>query len=293
MSRTITAAAPCKLNLHLRVRERRNDGYHSIESLFQQISLADSLTVSIDGSSGSCSVLCPGFDLPAVNTVTKAVEQFRLETRITDGISVRLDKKVPAGAGLGGGSSDAACMLQCLDELFETQLEITVLSRMAARIGSDVPFFLHGGAALVEGRGETVTPFASRTDLFGVLVWPDIHSSTAEAYRLVDEWMEQGGERGIDWPDVRDLQSMYNASVDSWRFRNSFEQPIGRRHPEITALICDFRQAGAAYAAMTGSGSTVFALFEDPEKASRAHALLSVNRAWCSEFLLLASSSMQ
>lgn len=293
MKRTVTAEAPCKLNLHLRVRERRNDGYHSIESIFQQISLSDTLTVSLDGNRGGCSVVCPGFDLPEVNTVSKAVEQFRIATGITDGIAIRLDKRIPAGAGLGGGSTDAACVLRCLDELFSAGLGASALLSMAEKIGSDVPFFLTGGAAIVEGRGEVITPIQSRTDLFGVLVWPDIHSSTAEAYRLVDEWIEQGGEQDVDWPDVRSLQSVYESSPRIWNFRNSFEVPVGRRYPEICSLIDRFKVSGASFAAMTGSGSTVFGLYDDPVQADLAQELFSAGSGCCLNFLLLASPTMQ
>ena len=293
MDKAIRVSAPCKINLHLRVLDRRADGYHDIESVFQLVSLADGLSVSIAGDSGECRVVSPCMELPPVNTVSRAVELFREETGVREGLRIDLDKRIPSGAGLGGGSADGAAVLFALDRLFGTALDRAVMARMAAVIGSDVPFFLEGAAAIVEGRGERVTPVAAREDLYGVLVWPDVHSSTAEAYGLVDRWQAEGRERGVDWPSVSELEGMYHGPVGDWCFANSFTAPLEWRYPVIGDARRALIDAGAVFAEMSGSGSTVYGLFASSEAAEAAWRRLSVYWKQCVKFLLLASSPMQ
>ena len=293
MSNTVRISAPCKINLHLRVLERRQDGYHDIESVFQLISLSDELSVSIDGPDGACFVHSPQMELPPVNTLTCAVDQFRLLTGIRTGIRIDIDKNVPSGAGLGGGSSDAASVLRALDRMFGTGLSLSELSSMAEKIGSDVPFFLAGGAAIVEGRGDRITPIASRTDLFGVLIWPDVHCSTAMAYGLVDRFHEEGKDHSIVWPTVDSLAEMYASPVAGWKFCNSFTSPVETVFPVIRESRIALRDCGAVYVQMSGSGSSVFGLFPDENQAEIARNTLLPHCKMCVKFLLLASCPMQ
>ena len=289
MINTVRMSAPCKINLHLRVLERRQDGYHDIESVFQLISLSDELSVSIDGDEGSCFVHSPRMALPEVNTLTCAVDQFRSLTGIRTGIRIDIDKNVPSGAGLGGGSSDAATVLRALDRLFGTELSLSALSSMAEKIGSDVPFFLIGGAAIVEGRGEIITPIPSRTDLFGVLLWPDVHCATAAAYGLVDRYHAEGRERSTVWPPVGVLEEMYASPVAGWTFSNSFTSPVETVYPVIRESRIALRDCGAVYVQMSGSGSSVFGLFTDEKRAETARDTLLPHCKMCVKFLLLAS----
>ena len=293
MHESIRISAPCKINLHLRVLRRRADGFHNIESVFQLVSLADELTVSVSGSEGESRVLSPLMELPPVNTVSRAIELFRAETGISSGIAVDLEKRVPAGAGLGGGSSDAAATLIALDHLFETELSRVALDAMAAKIGSDVPFFLSGGAAIVEGRGERVTPIPARDDLYGVLIWPGVHSSTAEAYGLVDAWQAAHGDQGAAWPAVSELADRYHGPIADWRFANSFTAPLEARYPAIQETRLALVASGAVFAEMSGSGSSVFGLFADRQTADNAYVSLSAHCKGCVKFLLLASSPMR
>jgi 4-diphosphocytidyl-2-C-methyl-D-erythritol kinase len=293
MENVVHISAPCKLNLHLRVLARRMDGYHDIESVFQLISLADELSVSIRGAENSCEVVSPRMELPLVNTITRATDLFRSATGIQDGLRVDIAKRVPSGAGLGGGSSDAAAVLVALNRLFSAGLASADLMKLAAQIGSDVPFFLSGAAAVVEGRGERVSPIASRDDLAGVLIWPAVHSSTAEAYGLVDRWHEAGNDRGALWPPVSELERLYRSPVSDWQFGNSFQEPLEARYPAIGDARHDLAGAGAVFSAMTGSGSAVFGLFTDAAAAEAAHKTLSARWQTCVKFLLLASSPMQ
>ena len=290
MGSLIRISAPCKVNLHLRVLGVRDDGFHGIESVFQLISLADELSVSIDGERGSCLVSSPRMELPRENTLTRAVDQFRLETGITDGLRVEIEKRVPAGAGLGGGSSDAASLLRALNRLFNTGLTLDALSRMAAAVGSDVPFFLSAPAAVVEGRGERIAPIAARRDLSGVLVWPEVHCPTREAYSLVDDWIAAGRDSGRVWTQVSELGGVYAGPVSGWSaFGNSFTAPVEAKFPVIRRAREAIEAQAAVFSAMTGSGSSVFGIFDDDDAANAACSRLSTQWVYCVKFLLLAS----
>lgn len=286
--------APCKINLHLRVFARRDDGFHDIESVFQGISLCDVLDVRTGGdsglSSGECRIVSPRMELPAINTLTRAVDEFRRETGILDGVRVDIEKLVPAGAGLGGGSSDAAAVVRTLDTLYGTRLPASRLSDCAARIGSDVPFFLSGGTCLVRGRGEIIESLPTRTDLRGVLVMPEVHCSTAEAYALFDRWHASGAGDEHDWPAYEMLEGLYSGSVSRWNaFHNAFTGPIEGRFPAIREIREYLENTGAEFVSMTGSGSAVYALYADDRRVEEVLSGLSAMRARCAKFLLLAS----
>jgi 4-diphosphocytidyl-2-C-methyl-D-erythritol kinase len=293
MTDVMRVTAPCKINLHLRVLQRRADGFHDIESVFQLISLADELSVSMTGDGLSCEVVSPLMALPRENTITAAVDAFRARTGVRRGVRIEVQKLVPSGAGLGGGSSDAASTLLALNRMFGTDLPVQELAAMAAKVGSDVPFFLYGGAAVVEGRGEVITPIASRDDLYGVLVWPGVPSPTGAAYGLVDRAHEAGVDCGIEWPTVGELEKMYRTPVSEWKFRNSFTSPVESAYPVIREARMALRDCGAVYAEMSGSGSSVFGLFEDETAAEAAQKTLSARWGKVCQFLLLASSPMR
>lgn len=294
MKMTVTVDAPAKINLHLRVLGKRPDGFHGIESLFQAISLADRLVVRRSGSDGDCCIDCPGFELPEENTVSRAITLFRELSGVTDGIHVRLEKHIPAGAGLGGGSSDAAATLIALDRLFSVGLSESDFHDAACRIGSDVPFFLGEPAACVTGRGEMLDPLPARSDVFGILLWPAVHSDTATAYRLLDDWYAAHRDDGRELPEAAELSGLYSGPLTSWsRFGNSFTAPITARFPVIRDAQCDLYEAGAFYAEMSGSGSSIFGLFGEKEEAVSAFSRLSGRWDMCTEFLLLAHSPMR
>ena len=294
MGVSIRVPAPCKINLHLRVFARRDDGFHDIESVFQGISLCDYLDVRTGSDSGlfpgECRVVSPRMELPATNTLSRAVDEFRRETGISDGIRVDVEKLVPAGAGLGGGSSDAASLLRALDGLYGTELPVVRLSEMAARIGSDVPFFLSGGACLVRGRGEIIEPIPARTDLRGVIALPEVHCSTAEAYGLFDRWHALAPDEGREWPEYERLEGLYSGSVSRWSaFHNAFTGPIEGRFPLIREIREYLEKTGAEFVSMTGSGSAVYALYSGDSRIKEVLSGLSTARVRCAEFLLLAS----
>lgn len=289
MMNRIDILAPCKINLHLRVMGKRSDGFHDIESVFQLVSFADELSISILGRKGSLEILSPKMQLPRENTVSQAISFFRQKTGITDGLKVELVKNVPSGAGLGGGSSDAAATLKALNSLFDAGVDMDSLFAMAAKIGSDVPFFLTGGAALVSGRGEKISPLVSRTDLFGVLVNPGVHCSTPEAYSLVDQWQERNTDSKESWLSFNTLGDQYKKSPKDWDFANSFTDPVSESYPVIREMRAKLHELGADFTEMSGSGSTVYGIFENKRDADLAHAILSTHFSLCVQFLLLAS----
>lgn len=185
----ITELAPAKLNLTLDVGARRPDGYHDITSIMQSAALYD--VVALDFSeAGGIAIECPGTDLPTGpdNLAWKAADVFFQETNIPrTGISIRLEKKIPSQAGLGGGSSDAAAVLRGIRRLFHADVSDKSLEAMAARVGSDVPYCIRGGTALAQGRGERLTVLPALPMCWFVIVKPPVANSTAAMYRKLDE----------------------------------------------------------------------------------------------------------
>ncbi|MDA8426027.1 MAG: 4-(cytidine 5'-diphospho)-2-C-methyl-D-erythritol kinase [Treponema sp.] len=268
MAASVKISAPSKINLHLRVYERRPDGFHGIRSLFQAVSLADTIvvrslktinTVAIEGS----------FDCPAQDTtVYKAITAFRNASGIGTGLSVKVEKVVPAGAGLGGGSGDAAAVLRALDALFDTRFDTKELAAMAATVGSDVPFFVEGGCALVSGRGERVDRMVSREDFALAIHFPGFPMGSAEAYRLLDRMRpEDSGEAD---PAAEVLKAAYYEDPKLWPFANSFEPFVAVDHPAIAAIRSKMSELGAFFSAMSGSGSSVFGVFPTARAARQA-----------------------
>ncbi len=290
MPDSVVVSAPAKINIHLRVLGHRSDGFHDLESIFQKISLSDELTVSRIPERGEFRLESPFLELPPVNTVSRAVSLFRELSGIEDGVYIRLVKRIPDGAGLGGGSSDAASVLTALNTLFDTELPVRVLYDAACRIGSDVPFFLGGSAAVVSGRGEHVRSFSGRSDLYGVLIWPEVRSSTVEAFRLLDQSGSDRVQReGRFWPALDDLQGCYSGPVENWAFGNSFTDPVIAGFPVIGDVLEDIRRSGAVYAQMSGSGSAVYGLYKGETEAGQAYSRLAERWPVCHKFLLLAS----
>lgn len=268
MAASVRVRAPAKVNLHLRVYGRGPDGYHGILSLFQALSLSDAIVVrslktpdavQVDGVFD-----CP----PERTTFYKAAVAFREATGIRDGIAVSADKMIPAGAGLGGGSGDAAAMLRALDALFDTRLPKAELERLGASVGSDVPFFLSCGAAMVSGRGEKVEPIASREDFGLAVVFPGFPVSTAWAYALLDE--ARPDDSAEPDPGRDELEGAFRGPPGLWPFANSFEPVVASRHPAIAEWRERLLGLGASFAAMSGSGSSVFGVFEEPAGAEEA-----------------------
>jgi 4-diphosphocytidyl-2-C-methyl-D-erythritol kinase len=267
MTRTARLRAFAKLNLGLRVLYRRPDGYHELRTVFQTISLADRIDVSFTPGSRTRIEIAGCADIPD-NLVEKAARLVLEAMRIKGDVSFRVQKNIPMGSGLGGGSSDAAAVLLALPVLAAKSVPMQQLSALASRLGSDVAFFLQGGTALGMGRGEELYPLPDRPRLKGLLVAANVHSSTAEGYRDLSEQLTS-----------IELQNKLNTfQQEIWQGgeavdANDFEQVVFARYPELKRIQDRLRRLGAKPAAMTGSGSAIYGLFADKgrlEKASRA-----------------------
>ena len=202
-ARVCTIEAPCKINLHLGIGEKRSDGFHTLESIFATLAFCDTLRFECTEKEGD-STLLMNWEipeepiLPSKNLVMQAVSLFRERTNYKKGLKIAVTKRIPAGAGLGGGSSDAASSLLALNLLAGTALPIEKLMEMAATLGSDVPFFLSGGAAYVGGRGESIEPVEIRRKLWVILCKPPFAVSTSFAFRALDQVREsQASEKSF------------------------------------------------------------------------------------------------
>jgi 4-diphosphocytidyl-2-C-methyl-D-erythritol kinase len=277
MSRVAAMLAPAKVNLFLRVFDRRLDGYHELETLFQAIDLADEVRVERGG--GSVELEVRGADLGPVedNLAHRAAARLLGETRISEGVRITLTKRIPAGAGLGGGSSDAAAALRCVALLFEISSEDTLMRRIAAELGSDVPFFLCGSPlAAGRGRGEVLEPFEHLPEAHLVLVMPPVHVSTAWAYHALDDarrkHRESGGRRLRGQP-----RSWEDVAGDA---HNDFQDVVAEQHPEVARSLAALEGAGAGLAVMSGSGAASIGLFPDRAATERAAETLSAELGW-------------
>ena len=250
-----------KINLGLRVLGRRPDGFHDIETLFVpyeglsdrlEIEPSSELSVEFSGS------IVPDWD-PMKDITVKAWRMLEEDFGIGP-VRIRLEKGIPAGGGLGGGSADAVGALRLLNELFGLGLDEAQLLSYAAHLGSDCPFFVKGVPCIGEGRGEILTPFDIDLSAYGIrLVNPGIKVNTAAAYASIDT-LRQGPPT-----DAQPLRDILRLPVPEWRDRlvNDFEAPVFAEHPEIAAVKQRFYDDGAVYAAMSGSGSSVFAVFRN------------------------------
>lgn len=264
---TLSLPAFAKVNLDLRILGVRADGYHDLRTVFQSLALSDELTLST--TRGLFAITCDDPSVPTDrrNLVWKAASLLwrtarggRGEPR---GVTVDLRKRIPSEAGLGGGSADAAVTLIGLNRLWKLGLDAPTLSRLGATIGADVPFFLVGGTALGLGRGDDIYPLADLSRVHVVLIRPGFGVSTAEAYG----WYDEEPRRGRKEPARRPTPAGWPAWAAS--LRNDLEPPVVRHHPTIGRIRQSLLDAGAVVAAMSGSGSAVFGLFERADAARR------------------------
>jgi len=320
--------APAKLNLHLNIGERRPDGFHDIESLFLALAYGDTLSFEIPSREsafssedteiildwqlpwGSAKDLSPG-----KNIVNQAVSLFRQHTGFDKKLKIVIEKRIPLGGGLGGGSSDAAAALLALNRLASPEglVSDTVLVEMGASLGSDVPFFLQisqndtHSIAWVSGRGELVQPFVPPPqvqNLSLVLVNPGFPSDTAKAFRLLDEYRDTCKA----YPDSRlptpdSLLPILSGSPRDWPFSNDFlpifEVDFKRKKTDngsfsvYSEIIDVLRELGADFSGLSGSGSTCFGVFSSQSKARTARGLLLKRWNFVIETFLLAFRNIQ
>jgi 4-diphosphocytidyl-2-C-methyl-D-erythritol kinase len=274
-----TLPAFAKINLGLRVLGRRADGYHEIRTVFQTVTLHDRLTFR-DHPAGDFELICSDPSVPAdeTNLVSRAARALRERYGTGRGARVELEKVTPAGGGLGGGSSDAAAALVGLSRLWNLPATKGELCEIGARLGADVPFFLTGGTALGTGTGTQIEPLEDAPARHVVLVTPPVRVSTAEAYRALNAPALTKGGRAASLSVSRARAK--TASSLQWEAVNDFEPVVFRLHPEIGRARDALVAAGARQALLSGSGASVFGLFDAETHARAAADSLRGGRGW-------------
>ena len=256
-NRTCIGFPHAKINIGLQVRRKRQDGFHDLESLFVPIPWHDTLEIERLEKGATPGLVTHGLTIPGHpedNLILRA-HQLLDDACGIDPVRFHLVKSIPMGAGLGGGSSNGAHALRLLDRLFELHLSQEALSGMAAQLGSDCPFFIHDTPAHVTGRGENVTPLPlALRGWWLALIHPGVHISTPTAFG----WVTPNDDRPS-------LQHWAGSSPNDWteELHNDFTGPARQRHSEISEALNRIQTAGAAFADMSGSGSTVFGWFKN------------------------------
>jgi 4-diphosphocytidyl-2-C-methyl-D-erythritol kinase len=292
--------APCKINLHLRVKERRSDGFHEVESIVVALAFGDTLHFELGDAGGVDEFLTEygasqtsgretgdvsGKISDVDNTVLKAAALFRAQTGFDRPLRIRLEKRVPLGAGLGGGSSDCAASLVALNELARQAghprlLDKGALGQAAAELGSDMPFFLEvlssggEGAAWASGRGERVRLIEGPRNCAVLLANPGFPSNTAEAYRLLDAHRDRRGSPLRTETSAGSLIEALRGPPSRWPYENDFLEVFlaknGAPAFAYRTILESLRSQGADFCGLTGSGSTCFGIFAGESAAEQA-----------------------
>ncbi len=260
------ARSYAKINLGLFIKNRLPNGYHDIETGFTFIDWSDRLEVS---KADKTTIETNDESLPTgkQNLIIKAIHAFNSFFGYSDYFHIKLQKNIPAGAGLGGGSSNAAVMLLILNKHYGNPASEEQLVSIGSALGADVPVFLKAQTAIGTGTGTELNYLPIQPDTFIITVWPEIHSNTAEAY----QFCEPLGEPAVPLDEL-----LTETPVDEWGYllRNDLEPAVIPRYPEIGNLKDQFYDSGAIYAAMSGSGSAVFGLFEQEFVAKECYQYL-------------------
>jgi 4-diphosphocytidyl-2-C-methyl-D-erythritol kinase len=248
----------CKINLGLNILRKRNDGYHDLETIFYPIPLYDVLEIiSVPGEDPSLSFTTSGSTIEGNSDTNICVKAYQLIKRNHPALppaKIHLHKAIPTGAGLGGGSADAAFTLKILNEKFGIQLTTDQLIGYALQLGSDCPFFIINKPAFAEGRGEIMEPIAVDLSAYKfMIVNPGIHINTAKAFSGINPALP-----------AKSLKEIIQQPIATWKNElvNDFERSVFIQYPEIKAIKNKLYENGAVYASMSGSGSTVYGIFK-------------------------------
>ena len=258
--------AYAKVNLTLEVLNRRADGFHALRTVFQTVSLSDVLDIEAERSRATQISLTSDIEIPGENLITKAAHALLAAAGVGATVSFRLKKRIPMGAGLGGGSADAAAVLRTLPGLLGVRMDGERVTEIAASLGSDVPYFLLGGTVLGLGRGTELYPLAELVGTPLLIVAPGIHVATAEAYRLL--------RRTECFSAPFNLTERFARSICTGEWYrhcvNDFEGPVFAIHPVLASLQEKLSRTGALVARMTGSGSALFGVYESVARRNAA-----------------------
>jgi 4-diphosphocytidyl-2-C-methyl-D-erythritol kinase len=266
-----------KVNLYLRVAGKRSDGFHEICTVFQTISLHDVLTFR-DADSLQMTCSDPSVPVDSANLVIRAAQMLGERSGTNRGAHIHLQKNIPSPGGLGGGSSNAAIALIGLERLWGASLPASELRVIAARLGSDIPFFLTGGTALGTGRGENVEHIADIEEPYMIVVTPDIGVATSDAYSaLAAANLTFDGSDRILRVCRNEAQSL---DLHHTAMTNDFERPLFAAFPEIGEVKQELLRLGAVNALLSGTGASVFAIFDKQETRQTAIKALDIRSTW-------------
>jgi len=266
----ITVFANAKINLGLRVKFKRNDGFHEIESIFQEINFADKLIIK-KSNKIKFDTNSDELKKSEKNLCVEAAELLQKNYKI-GGLDIFLDKKIPVGSGLGGGSSDAAAVLKSVNMLFDRKASSHELRKLAEQIGSDIPFFIDGQTCHVSGRGEIIEPLVSGIDYYILLVFPQIKISSIEAYKSLGMHLTKNdNDYKFKSSNLLGTNVRYFKNI----FFNDFEKVVFKNHPNLLEIKDLLYQEQAEFACLSGSGSTVYGIYSSPEKVNKANKNMS------------------
>ncbi|MBQ3876110.1 MAG: 4-(cytidine 5'-diphospho)-2-C-methyl-D-erythritol kinase [Oscillospiraceae bacterium] len=273
MFSSVTVKAPAKLNLSLDIMDSGEDDYHLMRTVMQTVDLEDEIIIK-KNNLGQINLSCDNENVPqgADNLAYKVALAFFEETRIEDiGVDIIINKNIPMAAGLAGGSADAAGVLVGLNELYETNLKDDKLCEIVLRLGADIPFCIKGGIKLADGIGEIFTPLPQLPECYFVIVKPQESMSTKIAFELFDKF------GSFKKPNVDNMVAgivAQNLDVIAEHMCNEFEEPVSARVPEIAEIKHALLECEAIGASMTGSGTAVFGLFNNKNKAKKCVKIL-------------------
>jgi len=260
----VSLKAYAKVNIGLRIDGIRNDGYHTLKTLFQTISIHDNLILELQDEQG-IGFSTTGLEVPTGedNICVKAAQKVLERENRKSGINIRLEKNISVGSGLGGGSSDAAAVIRGLNKLLKFDLDNSEMEAVAFQLGADIPFFIRGGCQYAEGIGELLSPGEIEDNFIVLLVIPDISIATSWAYKNLDYLSLTS-----DTEDVNLARFPRNGETNKRRyFRNDFEDLVFSEYPEIGEIKRQISESGAVYASLSGSGSGVFGLYDSMDEA--------------------------
>ena len=280
----VTVPSFAKLNLDLRVLNKRADGYHELRTIFQTVSLKDTLKMDFRKSRRTVIDLESSLHIPD-NLVVRAARLVLEYLELTGHVSLQLQKRIPMGAGLGGGSSNAAAVLLALPALVKRRIPLPDLLRLAESLGSDVAVFLHGGTVLGIGRGSELYPLPDQPPRAVLIVAGGVHVSTTEAYRNLNRSLTLEACS----PILREFQSIVwdldRLGLDQLPLTNDFEGAVFGHHPQLARGLTRLRKAGAGLARMTGSGSALFGVFSTSAEAKSAVCKFETGSAFAGTFI--------
>ena len=266
----LSANACAKINIGLKILGELPNGYHEIETIFQSVDLCDKITVSPLREDIQIAADIPDVPLDETNICYKAAKLLKEFSGEKRGCRIHISKKIPMGAGLGGGSSDAATTLKILNRMWNLNLEKEELGKIARKLGADVPFFLSPGAAIAYGIGDELEHLKNSWDFFGVIIYPNRNISTEWAYKNIKIGLTNA-KKYINLNGYF-LKKLFLQELPLF-FKNDFESVVFDLYPQFQEIKINLLKAGAAFASMSGSGSAFFGLFHKEKEALAAFTL--------------------